>query len=73
MEPNLIQSPSFKTIKEPKNRFQWNNSARLCSLAGRYGNPIPTRFPDPIDCLKIPAQEKGSQNVYETARAGKDA
>jgi hypothetical protein len=27
------------------------NSASLCSLAGRYDNPIPT----PIDCLKIPA------------------
>ncbi len=32
------------------------NSASLCSLAGRYDNPIPTRFLAPIDCLKIPAQ-----------------
>jgi hypothetical protein len=32
------------------------DSARLCSLAGRYDNPIPTRFPAPIDCSKIPAQ-----------------
>jgi hypothetical protein len=31
------------------------NSASLCSLAGRYDNPIPTRFLAPIDCLKIPA------------------
>jgi hypothetical protein len=31
------------------------NSARLCSLAGRYDYPIPTRFLAPIDCLKIPA------------------
>ncbi len=30
-------------------------SARLCSLAGRYDNPIPIRFLAPIDCLKIPA------------------
>jgi hypothetical protein len=30
------------------------NSASLCSLVGRYDNPIPTRFLDPIDCLKIP-------------------
>ncbi len=37
------------------NRFQGINSASLCSLAGRYGNLIPTRFPAPIDCLKIPA------------------
>jgi hypothetical protein len=31
------------------------NSASLCSLAGRYDNPIPTRSLAPIDCLKIPA------------------
>ncbi len=29
--------------------------ASLCSLAGRYDNPIPTRFLAPIDYLKIPA------------------
>ncbi len=51
------QSPNFKTFKEPKNRFQGINSASLCSLAGRYDNPIPTRFLAPIDCLKIPAQD----------------
>jgi hypothetical protein len=32
------------------------NSASLCSMAGRYNNPIPPRFLAPIDCLKIPAQ-----------------
>ncbi len=32
------------------------NSASLCSLlAGRYDNPIPPRFPAPIDSFKIPA------------------
>ncbi len=40
---------------EPGNRFQGMNSASLCSLAGRYDNPIPPRFLAPIDCLKIPA------------------
>ncbi len=40
---------------EPRNRFQGMNSASLCNLAGRYDNPIPTRFLAPIDCLKIPA------------------
>ncbi len=40
---------------EPRNRFQGMNSASLCSLAGRYDKPIPTRFLAPIDCLKIPA------------------
>jgi hypothetical protein len=32
------------------------NSASLCSLAGRYDNPIPPWFLAPIDFLKIPAQ-----------------
>jgi hypothetical protein len=49
------QSPNFYTFKESKNRFQGTNSARLCSLSGRYDNPIPTRFLAPKDCLKIPA------------------
>jgi hypothetical protein len=31
------------------------NSASLCSLAGRYDNPIPTRCLAPIGSLKIPA------------------
>jgi hypothetical protein len=37
------------------NRFQGINSASPCSLAGRYDNPIPTRFLAPIDYLQIPA------------------
>ncbi len=41
---------------EPRNRFQGINSASLCSLAGRYDNPIPTRCITPIDYLKIPAR-----------------
>ncbi len=44
-------SPNFLTFKEPENRFQEINSASLCSLAGQYGNPIPTRFLAPIDCV----------------------
>jgi hypothetical protein len=34
------------------------NSASLCSLAGRYENPIPPQCLAPIDFLKIPAQAK---------------
>jgi hypothetical protein len=48
-EVTSSQSPNFKTFKETKNRFQGTNSARLCSLAGRYDNPIPTRFLAPIN------------------------
>ncbi len=53
---NTIQSPNFWTFKEPKNQFQGINTARWCSLAGRYDNPIPTRFLAPLDCVKIPTQ-----------------
>ncbi len=35
--------------------FQGINSASLCSLAGRYDNPIPSRFLVSIDGLQIPA------------------
>ncbi len=41
---------------EPRNRFQGINSASLCSLAGRYDNPILTRCLAPIDFFLIPAQ-----------------
>ncbi len=42
---------------EPRNRCQGINSASLCSMAGRYDNPIPTPCLAPIDFLKIPALE----------------
>jgi hypothetical protein len=51
---------------EPKNRFQGTNSVRLCSLAVRYNNPIPTRLLALIDCLKIPAQKSGRKLHSET-------
>ncbi len=55
---NLVSGPvpNFLTLKEPKNQFQGTSSTRLCSLTGRYDNPVPPRFLAPIDCLKIPAQ-----------------
>jgi hypothetical protein len=30
---------------------------KIPSLAGRYDNPVPTRFLVPIDCYKIPAKK----------------
>jgi hypothetical protein len=51
-----IQRPNFFTFKEPKEP----NPPGLRSLAGRYDNPIPTRFLAPIGCLKIPAHKKSS-------------
>ncbi len=41
------------------------NSASLCSLAGRYDDPIPARFLAPIDFLKIPAQNSYSLSECE--------
>jgi hypothetical protein len=44
------------------------NSASLCSLAGRYENPIPYRCLAPIDCLKIPALYCSSLREYQSVR-----
>jgi hypothetical protein len=52
---------------EPRNRCQGINSASLCSMAGRYDNPIPTRCLAPIDFLKIPAlvyrEKRGKERI----------
>jgi hypothetical protein len=56
----VSSEPEF--VKEPKNRFQGINSASICSLAGRYDNPIPTWFPAPIDC-SITDGSKGGREV----------
>ncbi len=45
----------FKLLGSPGIESKGNDSASLCSLAGRYDNPIPTQFLAPIDCSKIPA------------------
>jgi hypothetical protein len=42
----------FKLLRSPGIDF-----ASLCSMSGRYENPIPTRFLAPIDCSKIPKPE----------------
>jgi hypothetical protein len=55
----MFPEPEFLNFKEPKNRFQGTNSARLCSQAVRLENPIPTRFLAPVDYLKIPALVAG--------------
>ncbi len=47
----------FKLLRSPRidSKEPIPPGCVLCSLAGRYYNPIPTRFLAPIDCLKIPA------------------
>ncbi len=54
----LFRARIFKLLRSPRidSYDLWRNSAKLCSLAGSYDNPIPTRFLVPIDCLKIPPQ-----------------
>jgi hypothetical protein len=44
-----------KRLRSPGIEFQGFDFASLCSLAGRYDNPIPTRFLTLIDYTKIPA------------------
>jgi hypothetical protein len=48
------------------------NSASLCSLAGRYDNPIPPRFLAPIDFLKIPAQGATTPPPSTRGKAGRN-
>ncbi len=45
---NLFPNRFQESIFHPLTRLQ------IPALAGRYDNPIPTRFLAPIDCLKIP-------------------
>jgi hypothetical protein len=47
--------------------IQGIDSASLCSLAGRYENPIPTWFLAPLDCSKIPAQPYRRRNNWSLA------
>jgi hypothetical protein len=44
----------------PRNEFR----QPICSLEGRYDNPIPPRFLAPIDFLKIPALECKATLAY---------
>ncbi len=37
-------------------------SLTIRALAGRYGNPVPTRFLAPIDCSKIPTHVRMINN-----------
>jgi hypothetical protein len=67
MYPELV----FLNVYGPQNRFHGMNSASLCSLAGRYDNPLPLpplplRFLAPIASLKIPALAGQFDNAIPT-------
>jgi hypothetical protein len=55
--PGLALEVVFLNVYGAQELIPRMNSASLCSLAGQYDNPIPTRFLAPIDFLKIPALE----------------
>jgi hypothetical protein len=48
-------------------------SVGLCSLAGRYDNPIPTWFLTPVGCSKIPALMRLSEQSLELVSVVKEA
>ncbi len=52
----LLRSPRIDSEEPMRNVY---------SLAGRYDNPIPTRFLVPTDCLKIPTQGKTSKTAQD--------
>ncbi len=45
-----FSSQAFNSTDTKVLRNTGTDSASLCSLAGRYDNPFPTRFLPPIDC-----------------------
>jgi hypothetical protein len=71
-----------KPFKKPRNRFPaWRNRSlgidsrlhkrlQIRALAGRYDNPIPTRFLALIDCSKFPAQN-GSRCEFVPPTTGR--
>jgi hypothetical protein len=55
MKHSVHSRDGIKNFSGEQNQFQGSDSANLNSLAGRYDNPIPTRFLALIDCSKIQA------------------
>jgi hypothetical protein len=45
---------------------------KFSTLAGRYDNPIPTRFLAPIDCLKISALYTDIKGTVQRDRSGRN-
>jgi hypothetical protein len=54
----------FKLLRSPRIDSKEPIQA-VCSLTGRYDNPIPTRFLAPKYCLKIPAP-RNRHNLKKT-------
>jgi hypothetical protein len=50
--------------QELTQRIKFRRPMCLCSLAGRYDNPIPTRFLAPVYCLKILSKAQGVKGIF---------
>jgi hypothetical protein len=61
--------PVFLNVYGAQESILRNESASLCSLAGRYNNPIHTRYLAPIECLKFQLRESIylSLTLYSTS------
>jgi len=55
----------FKCLWGPGIDQKGMNSASLCSLAGRYDNPIPPQCLAPVDFLTIPGQRTMTQGLTQ--------
>jgi hypothetical protein len=62
----------FLNFYEPRNRFQEIDSASLCSLAGRYDNPIPTRFLGPHRLFQKESNWESQRGSLAISRASTD-
>jgi hypothetical protein len=68
----LLTSRGIDSKESIPRRFQGMNSASLCSLAGRYDDPIPTRFLASKECLKMTARNAPVQVVGDVAQGAGD-
>jgi hypothetical protein len=58
----------FVPVRQARNRFLGSlKGVKIRALAGRYYNPIPTRFLALIDYFKIPAQLISNGERFEPA------
>ncbi len=69
VDRSLLQLEFMYKHSEPRNRFQGMNSVSLCSLAGRYDNPIPPRFLAPIDTKKFQLCIQDYESCYTVGRS----
>ncbi len=65
LSPFYPRLPTEKLFSTQCQFCQGIDSGNLCSLAGRYEKPFPTRLLAPIDCSKIPALSPNLKTLKE--------